>query len=140
MINVLREAGEIVFEDEEAEEFRIAQLDGDVPGQHDGEVEEDAGDPEGAEDGSPVALYGEEDKEDNRRQGGRDRTLGQRRQRQREVEGGEINVAAALVPGVPGEQSDGEAGGERHVGGGGVGETDYGRATGGDEGAIEFAA
>src|ERR1039458_8450304 len=92
VIDVQREARKIVFEDEEAKEFRIAQLNGDIPGQHDGEVDGDAGDPEGARDGTPVTLYGDEEKDDDRGQSGRDRAFGQSSERQSNVEGGEINV------------------------------------------------
>ena len=76
VIDVLGEAREIVFEDEDAKEFRIAQLHGDVPGQHHGEIERDAGEPQGARNGTPVALYSDEEKNDDGRQCGRDRTFG----------------------------------------------------------------
>ena len=49
-------------------------------------------------------------------------------------------MPAAFVPGVPGKQCDGEGGGERHVGRGGVGKSDNTGATGGDECAVEFTA
>ena len=43
LVAVGGEALEIVFEEEEAVEGGVASLDGDVPGQHHDEVEQDAG-------------------------------------------------------------------------------------------------
>ena len=76
VIDVLGEAGKIVFKNEETEKFRIAQLDGNVPGQHDGKVEQDARDPERARDGAPVSLHSDEENDDNGGQGGCDRAFG----------------------------------------------------------------
>src|SRR5208282_1238597 len=71
---------------------------------------------------------------------GRDRAFGQGSERQSNVEGGEINVPAAFVPGVPGKQCDGKSGGERHVGRGGARKSNDAGATGRDEGAVQFTA
>ena len=65
-----------MFEDEDTEEFRVAQLDGDVPGQHHGEIKGDARDPEGARESTPVTLYGDKEKNDNGCERGRDRAFG----------------------------------------------------------------
>ena len=48
LVEVGGEALEVVLEEELAEEGGVAALDGDVPGQHHDEVEEDAGNPDGA--------------------------------------------------------------------------------------------
>jgi hypothetical protein len=139
VVDILREAGEIVFENEDAKKFRIAQLDRDVPGQHDGEVEGDAREPQRTNDGAPVAFYSDEENDDDCGQGGCDRALCQRAQPQKDVKSGKIGAPAALVPRVPGEQGDGKAGGERHVGCGGMGKSDDSSATGSDECAVELA-
>src|SRR5258708_13893023 len=56
VIDVLREARKVVFEDEHAKEFWISHLYRDVPRQHDGEIEGYAGNPERPCNSPPVAL------------------------------------------------------------------------------------
>ena len=63
---------------------------------------------------------------------------GERAESEEEVEERESEGTSALVPGKPGEKSDGEGGSERHISGGGVSERDDAGAAGDDEGGVDF--
>src|SRR5437899_208155 len=129
-----------MFKDEDTEEFRIAHLDGEVPGQHHSEVKHDARDPEGERDSTQVTLYGDKKKDDDGSEGGCDWAFSQGCERQENVKNGEIHARTNFVPCVPAEQCDGESGGQRHVGRSGTCKSNDGGATSRDEGAVEFTA
>jgi hypothetical protein len=112
------EALEVVLEKELAEEGGILVLNGDEPGQHDGEVEEDAGPPERAPDDGPLAAQRGEGQEDEQGHEGRDRSLGERGDAGKEVDIEEPEFGVGFVPGIPAEQADAEGCGHLHVVGG----------------------
>ncbi len=140
LVAVGGEALEIVFEEEEAIEGGVALLDGDVPGQHHDEVEQDAGEPDGAAEERPLAAEAGEEKDDGEREEGGDGAFGEGGGGAEEVEVEEPEFFAGLIPGVPAEHADAEGCGELHVGGGSAGEADDGDAGDGDEGGVEVAS
>ena len=127
LVAVGGEALQIVFEEEEPVEGRVALLDGDVPGQHHDEVEHDAGPPDGAAQQRPLAAEAGEEKDDGEREERSDGAFGECGCGAEEVEVEEPEFLAGLVPGVPAEHADAEGRGELHVGRGSAGEADDGR-------------
>ena len=104
VIDILRKAGKIVLKNKHAEEFRIAQLNQNVPRQHHNQIERNTRNPECTDDGTPVPLQSNEQKNNHCRQGGRNRTFGQSPERQRDVKEREINFPPALIPRIPAKQ------------------------------------
>ena len=133
------EAFQIVLEEEEAVEGGIALLDGDVPGQHHDEVEQDAGEPDGAAQDGPLAAEAGKEKDDGESEEGSYRAFGEGGGCSEEVEVEEPELFPGFVPCVPAEHADAEGCGELHVGGGAAGEADDGDAGDGDEGCVEMA-
>ena len=76
-IEVGAEAGEIVLEEEDAEELRRAELDEHIPGSGDGEEDGESDGIEGADEGARVSLGGAEGDKDERGKGGRNGSLGE---------------------------------------------------------------
>ena len=116
LIAVGGEAFEVVLEEEEAEEGRVAALHGDVPGEHHDEVEQDAGDPDGAAQQRPLAAERGEEKNDAKGEKRGDGAFGKRGGGAEKVEIEEPELATGLIPGVPAEHADRERRGELHVG------------------------
>src|ERR1022692_4988527 len=96
VINVSGESGKIVFEDEGPEKFRIAKLHSDVPRHAHRHIEDDARDPESTQDCLPIALYGDEKKNDDRRQRRRDRPFGEGSKGKKNVESCKEAVPSAF--------------------------------------------
>ena len=140
LVAVGGEALEVVLEKELAEEGGVAALDGDVPGQHHGEVEQDAGDPDGAAEGGPLAAQAEEEQDDAEREERGDGAFGEGGGGAEEVEVEEPELFAGFIPGIPAEHADAEGRGELHVGGGAAGEAEDGDAGDDDERGVEMAA
>src|SRR5208282_1512688 len=113
-------------------------LDSDVPRQHDGEIKNDPGDPEGAWDGKTVTLRSHEKKNDHGGQRGRNRPFSQGSKRQKNVKRCEIPPLTAFIPGIPAQQCYGKATGERHVSRGGVRKSNHTGATGCNQRTIKF--
>ncbi len=140
LIAVGGEALQIVLEEEELVEGRVALLDGDVPGEHHHQVEQDAGEPDGAAEEGPLAAESGEEEDDAKGEEGGYGAFGEGGGGSEEVEVEEPEFFAGLVPGVPAQHADAEGSGELHVGGGSAGEADDGDAGGGDEGGVEVAS
>src|SRR5580692_1667616 len=109
VINVLRKAREIVLENKNPKEFRIAKLHRYIPRQCDRQIKDDAWDPQCPPKAAPVTPYRDEsnNKEQNdnhRRQRRSNRPLGQSSQRQKNIKRGQVDTPLALVPRIPREQ------------------------------------
>ena len=140
LVEVGGEAFEVVLEEEDAEEDGVAVLDGDEPGQHHGEIEDDAGNPDAAAQQRPFAAQSgkaEDDRDGHKR---RDRAFGESGGADEEVKVEEPEFAVGFIPGVPAEHADTEWRGELHVGRCAAGESDDAGAGGGDEGRVELAS
>ena len=133
-------AAQVLVEEELAEEGGVLVLDGDEPGQDDGEVEQHARPPEGAADDGPLLAQGGKRADDDRGQERRHGALGQSGHAGEEVDVEEPELGVGLIPGVPAEQADGERRGHLHVGGRAAGEADDAGAGDGNEGGVEVAA
>src|SRR5713101_676219 len=101
VIKVLSETAEIMFEDEDPEKLRIADLDCHIPRQSDRNEKHDARNPQRAENRLPVALHRNEDQQDDACEKNRDGTLGERRQGKKDVENNESEPLSSFVPGIP---------------------------------------
>src|SRR5580658_9459847 len=118
LVAVAGEALDVVLEKEEAEEVRIAPLNRDVPGQHHQQEEPEAGEPDGAADGGPLAAQAKEQHDGAEHQEDGDGALGEGGGRAEEVEVEEPKLFAGLIPGIPTEQTYRQGRGELHVRGG----------------------
>ena len=92
-------------------------LDGNKPGQDHGEVEGDAGPPEGAPKDGPVAAQKGESGHDDQGQEGGDGALGEGGYAGKEIDVEEPELGVGLVPGVPAQKADGQRRGHLHIGG-----------------------
>lgn len=140
MVEVGREAGQIVFENEFAEELRIPDLDRDVPRQGKRAKHQDARQPEGSHDEAHIPRRQREQHDHDRGQERRDGSLGQRSQRHADVKQREIDSLIAFAPGPPGEHADSESRGQCHIHRSRTGVADDSRTRSSDERCVHLDA
>ena len=110
------------------------------PGQHDGEVESDAGPPEGALEDGPLAAQEGEGGNDEDGEERSDGAFGESGHAGEEVDIEEPEFGVGFVPGVPAEETDGKRRGHLHVSGSAAGEANDAGAGDGDDGRVEVSA
>jgi len=115
-------------------------LHGDVPGQHHGEVEQHARDPDGSPQQRPLPSQGGKAEYDAPRHGGSHRTFGQRGDANKEVKVEEPELLVRLVPGIPAKHPYAERRSQLHVGRSSAREANNAGAGSGDQGGIQLAS
>ena len=128
-----------MLEEELAEEGGVLVLNGDEPGKDDGEVEGDAGPPDGLGEDPPLAAEHGKGADDDENEEGRDGALGEGSDCGEEVDIDEPELGAGFVPCVPAEHSDGKGRGELHVRGCAAGEAEDADAGSRDECGVKVA-
>src|SRR5208283_5191679 len=109
------EALEVVFQEEYFQKIGVAVLHGDKPGEHHGEIQDHSRPPDGTAQDRPLASQRGEGKDDDNRQKGRHRTLGEGCGSYKEIQIEKPEFAVRLIPGVPAQHADAERGGKLHV-------------------------
>ena len=134
------ESAQVLVEEEFAEEGGVLVLDGDEPGQNDGEVEQHAGPPERSAHDGPLLAQRGKGADDDGGQKRRHRALGQCGHAGKEVNIEEPELGVGLIPGVPAEEADGKRRGHLHIGGCAARKADDAGAGDGDERGVEVSA
>src|SRR5438874_6685666 len=108
LIKVAGKTFQVVLQDEDPQELRIAQLNKNEPGQDDRAVDDDAGNPKCAKRLAKIAAQGAEYQNYRASEERSDWPFCEGRDGEKEVKVQQPNLLACLIPGVPTEHGDGE--------------------------------
>ena len=106
VIEVFSKSRQVVFQNEDAKEFRVSQLHRHVPRKRRQTKSAMPGIQQVSHHETVVAFGSRENHYDHRRQKWRNRSLGQHCQSQKDVEQGQVTLAGAFVPRIPGQHGD----------------------------------
>src|SRR5260221_14113037 len=116
-----------MLDTENAEELRRAMLHRQKPRQHDKEKQRKAGDRESTHKDFSIATKGGVSPNDQYRQSGRYRTLGQSPDSNQAIEKQKPELFPCLTPGPPAQHRHGEGSGDQHVSGSAPAKADHPR-------------